>query len=342
MQPALTPVSNSGKLKFNIKTKSEKEYNLNIVNKEENITFTLEDLIDFPVKIFELKTSFKELKELDENFFVFRNAEKLMNGIKTCIESKKYLLEYNEEENCVIFGIENDFFENGVANIKIPEKEQDLKTQVDSLIRVVSELKEEIKKYKNDEKSKEEAAINSFNGSSFLTNDEKILISKWVHPNKIIKFNMLFNTSKDGDSSSTFHYYCDGVFPTVTVILDTSGRRFGGYSTQNWCQSTVGGSYTRAPGSFIFNLSNKKKFDLISQVDGNSQNAVYRHNSYGPTFGGAHDLCLYSSCRSNNNSYVNKSSSSAYNTENNNNLFGSSGTTNFQVSYYEVYQVVFE
>ena len=74
MQPALTPISNSGKLKFNIKSKTEKEYNLNIENKEENITFTLEDLIDFPVKIFELKTSFKELKESDENFFVFRNA----------------------------------------------------------------------------------------------------------------------------------------------------------------------------------------------------------------------------------------------------------------------------
>ena len=341
MQPALTPISNSGKLKFNIKTKSEKEYNLNIVNKEENITFTLEDLIDFPVKIFELKTSFKELKESDENFFVFRNAEKLMNGIKTCIESKKYLLEYNEEENCVIFGIENDFFENGVANIKIPEKEQDLKAQVDSLIRVVSELKEEIKKYKNDEKSKEETAINSFNGSSFLTNDEKKLISKWIHPNKIIKFNMLFNTNIDGDSASTFHYYCDGVFPTVTVILDTSGRRFGGYSTQNWCLSTQGGNYARAPDSFIFNLSNKKKFDLISQVDGNSKYAVYRNNSYGPTFG-AHDLYLANSCKSNSSSYVNKNSSSAYNTENNNNLFGTSGQTSFQVSNYEVYQVVFE
>jgi len=229
-----------------------------------------------------------------------------------------------------------------VANIKIPEKEQDLKAQVDSLIRVVSELKEEIKKYKNDEKSKEEAAINSFNGSSFLTNDEKILISKWVHPNKIIKFNMLFNTSKDGDSSSTFHYYCDGVFPTVTVILDTSGRRFGGYSTQNWCQSTVGGNYTRAPDSFIFNLSNKKKFDLISQIDGNSNRAVYRNNSYGPTFGGGHDLYLANSCKSNTSSYVYKNSSSAYNTENNNNLFGSSGQTAFQVSNYEVYQVVFE
>ena len=72
----------------------------------------------------------------------------------------------------------------------------------------------------------------------------------------MIKFNILFNTAKDWDRSSTFHYYCDGIFPTVIVILDTSGRRFGGFTTQNWCQSSVGGNYSRAQYSFIFNLSN--------------------------------------------------------------------------------------
>ena len=146
---------------------------------------------------------------------------------------------------------------------------------------------------------------------------------------------MLFNTSKDGDSSSTFHYNCDGVFPTVTVICDTSGRKFGGYSTQNWCQSTIGANYSRAPGSFIFNLTNKQKFDLIDQYN---TNAVYRHNSYGPVFGAGYDIYLANQCKSNGSSYCNKSS---YNTGNTN-LLGGNGSTSFQVSYYEVYQVVFE
>ena len=89
---------------------------------------------------------------------------------------------------------------------------------------------------------------------------------------------MLFNTAKDGDSASTFYCYCDGIFPTVTVICDTSGRRFGGYSTNNWGQSPIGSSYTRASGSFIFNLSNKQKYDLIDQAN---KSAIYKHNSYG-------------------------------------------------------------
>ncbi len=91
-----------------------------------------------------------------------------------------------------------------------------------------------------------------------MNNDEKKLISKWIHPNKIIKFNLLFTTAKDGDSSSTFHYYCDGAFPSVTVVLDTSGRRFGGYSTISFAQLSVGAYNCWAPGSFIFNLSNQK------------------------------------------------------------------------------------
>ena len=325
---------NSNKFKFKVKSSSEKSYNLTVLYKEDNFVFTLEDMADFPVKVFELKGTLKELKEIDDNFCIFRNTERLVNGIKACIDLNKYSIKLDEKEDIILFEIKNEFFENGSVIIKIPEKEQDLKLQVECLTKVVAELKEGPKNNKNREKLKDDAAINSFEGTSFLNNDEKKLISKWISPNKVIKFNLLFSTNKDGDSSSTFHYYCDGIFPTVTVVLDTSGRRFGGYSTQNWCQSTVGANYARAPDSFIFNLSNKQKYDLNKF----NTNAIYRHNSYGPTFGGGHDLYLANSCRSNTSSSCSKSS---YNTGNNN-LLGGSSSTSFQVSYYEVYQVVFE
>ena len=146
---------------------------------------------------------------------------------------------------------------------------------------------------------------------------------------------MLFNTNIDRDSASTLHYNCDGIFPTVVVILDTDGRKFGGFSTQNWCQSAVGGNYSRAPNSFIFTLTNKEKFELTDQFE---NNAVYRNNSYGPTFGGGYDINLYNQCKSNKNSYCSKSS---YNTGNNN-VLGINGSTYFQVSNYEVYQVIYE
>ena len=196
-------------------------------------------------------------------------------------------------------------------------------------------MRKEIQKIKIKEEEKDEAAVKSFNGTSFLKDEEKKQISKWIHPNKVIRFNMLFNTANDGDRSSTYHYYCDGVFPTVTVIVDTSGRRFGGYSTHCFCQSPIGNNYSRAPDSFIFNLSNNKKFELIDNLN---TSAIYRYSSYGATFGGGNDLYIADQCLSNTSSYCKKSS---YNTGNNNLLEGN-GQTSFQVSNYEVYQVLFE
>ena len=55
-------------------------------------------------------------------------------------------------------------------------------------------------------------------------------------------------------------------------------------------------------------------------------------------FGSGFDLCLASGGKSNNNNYSTKS---IYNTGNNN-IFGNNGQTNFQISNYEVYQVIFE
>ena len=65
-------------------------------------------------------------------------------------------------------------------------------------------------------------------------------------------------------------------------------------STNNWGQSPIGGSYTRASGSFIFNLSNKQKYDLIDQAN---KSAIYKHNSYGLTFGGGINLTLSDSAK---------------------------------------------
>ena len=86
---------------------------------------------------------------------------------------------------------------------------------------------------------------------------------------------MLFSSEKDEDSYSTFHYYYDGIFPTITIILDTEGRKFGGYTINNWLQPTEGEVYSRAVDSFIFNLSNKKKYKLIDNLD---SNAIYKSN----------------------------------------------------------------
>ena len=146
--------TNSSKINFKLLPNSEHPYNFILLNKEDDLTFNFQDTKDFPIKFFELKISMKELKELDDNFCIFKNTERLINGIKTCIESEKYAWKYDEKENCIIFEIKNAFFENGSVTIKIPEKEQDLKTQVDGFTKMVAEIKKELYNYKNNEKLK--------------------------------------------------------------------------------------------------------------------------------------------------------------------------------------------
>ena len=63
----------------------------------------------------------------------------------------------------------------------------------------------------------------------------------------------------------------------------------------------------QAPGSFIFSLRNKEnlgpfKAPLKNQ---NYGHAIYAYYGYGPTFGGGHDICIYSYAASNLHSYTN-------------------------------------
>lgn len=226
-----------------------------------------------------------------------------------------------------MLGMKNDLFNNGVITIEIPErKDSEIKKELES-------LKNEMNKFQI--QSKDEAAISSFKGTEILDESDKILISKWIHPHKIIKFNLLYST-KDSDSASTFHYYCDGIYPTIVIVKEDSSykMKFGGYTTGTWLTPNGSSTYSRAPGSFLFNLTKKEKYDLNDSL---CQYAIYKNSSYGPIFGYSSnnaDLYLYNG----STSYCNKYS---YNTGDYN-LLGQSGKTSFSYKIYEVYHVIFD
>ena len=303
------------------------KYKLNIYYSDKEINFLFDDLDNSEIKIYKLYTSLEKLCKENDDFSLFKTTSKLIKVINTCLESSNFSIEIQKNHN-LQFEIKSDFFNNGSIKISIPEI-YDFKSpgEIDSLKQYISIYKSQ---------SKEDAAIKSFKGTEILDDLDKILISKWIHPHKIIKFNLLYST-KDGDSSSTFHYYCDGIFPTLVVVKEDSSYKmiFGGYSTHTWqVPNGSSGYYSKAPDSFLFNLTKKEKYELTDNL---SNYAVYRHSSYGPIFGYSNsnaDLYLYngSTC------YCNKYS---YNTGSYN-LLGKSGQTSFSYKVYEVYQVIFE
>ena len=316
-------------------------------SKEDNATFFVQNLKDFPIKTYELKITMDDIEKMEEfENFKFKNMEKLCNIIRKYINSDKYEIIFGNDENYIKFRIKSELFENDQVDFKIPEKGVDLniKTEIDALKVNFDEINKIIGDNKEffyeKSKTKEECAKKSFYGTSILNDEDKILISKFIDPHRKIKFNLLYSSSKDGFTSAYFHDYCDNTFPILIVIYDSSSRRFGGYSTQSFRQPSNGYYNGRAPDSFLFSLTNKQKYELFDQT---SANAIYRYNSYGPCFGyhssgtGYYDLYISNNSNSSScNCYKNIYNTGSYN------LLGGSGQTSFTISYIEAYQVIFE
>merc|ERR1719382_1895351 len=84
---------------------------------------------------------------------------------------------------------------------------------------------------------------------------------------------LLYQASKDDDSSSNFHSRCDGKGATVVIIETTKGTVFGGFSDVSWSSSS---GYSTSTKSFLFQLRPSMK--RYSKKNGSSY-AIYRHSS---------------------------------------------------------------
>ena len=141
------------------------------------------------------------------------------------------------------------------------------------------------------------------------------------------KFTLLLRGTRDGFDSAKFHQLCDNKGATISVArIKDSKQIVGGYNPLNW--NSQGGQYLNTNDSFLFNITDHNNLNSakIGRVFQNQQNAIYNHSSYGPTFGGGHDL----------------------RSQGNNNWVASNGHTytninfpsNFVIDEYEVFQVL--
>jgi len=117
-------------------------------------------------------------------------------------------------------------------------------------------------------------------------------------------FSLLWRGSRDGFDAETFHRLCNGKANTVTVIKNTNGFIFGGFTSIPWSSS---GNYEADSTAFLFSLTNPSNTLLKLKVKP-GQNAVSHYSLFGPTFGGGHDLYVSSLSNTNRNSFMNFSS----------------------------------
>ena len=96
------------------------------------------------------------------------------------------------------------------------------------------------------------------------------------------KLDLIYRATRDGATADAFHKKCDNQGPTLCLYKNDKGNIFGGYASISWENSGCG---KKAPGTFIFTLSNiynipPNKFDLKINQDG-----VFHYNNQGPVFG---------------------------------------------------------
>ena len=153
------------------------------------------------------------------------------------------------------------------------------------------------------------------------------------------QFKLLYRASRDGFQTSNFHAKCDNQPRTLTIIKTTEGYIFGGYTEVAWDSTN---NWKVDPNALIFSLVNVRSTPLLIPVKVGNKHSIYCHASYGPTFGGGHEIYISNNSNTANTSYSNFGHSydlklfSYDSTEAKSFLAGS---YNFQTSEIEVFQL---
>ena len=164
-------------------------------------------------------------------------------------------------------------------------------------------------------------------------------IESWLSEDGVSEdLELLYRGSRDGWKASDFHAKCDNKGATITMIHSSDGFIFGGFSdkpwtsTDKWCESDKSCLFSfKSPSNEVGTAKMRIKQNMCSQV-------IYHGSSYGPTFGGGHDLHIANDANN---------SSSAYSVLGNTYEIPPGqtdtflvGSKNFKVSEIEVFQII--
>jgi hypothetical protein len=164
------------------------------------------------------------------------------------------------------------------------------------------------------------------------------------------RFSLLWRGSLDGFKAKNFHDRCDGHTNTLTVILDTEGNIFGGFTPLKWEWRVWNGKWgndnnclkaDESLQSFVFTLKNPhnisaRRFPLKSTM---KQQAIDCNFKSGPYFGcSPPDMIVSDNCNANTHSFTFLGHIYTNDTGLNNDIVFT-GSRYFQVKEIEVFEI---
>ena len=156
------------------------------------------------------------------------------------------------------------------------------------------------------------------------------LLLKIISKNNIkIILNLLYKATIDSDKAEIFHKKCDFAKNTLVLVKSKNGKRFGGYTTQDWNGNSV---EKKDDNAFVFSLDKMAIYDIIPGED-----AIGCYPNYGPVFLGC-QIRIYDEFFTKGGTTYEKGLN--YNTQEDFELTG--GLKKFEVKEIEVYSVDLE
>jgi len=196
----------------------------------------------------------------------------------------------------------------------------------------------------------EEITING--SSSLITSEHLSKLKEWIpKPSSPSSFaqacrlDLLYKGSQAGFTAKKFHEKCDNKSPTISFIKSKEyGRIFGGYTVQNWTQTTspIPAHYERKDDTaFIFSLTHNEKYPVIPSksainiYQGNPGSSVKYGNS-------SADILIRDTCNTvdNHSSFPGSYKCSKFPTQTEESKAYLAGSYNFKVEEIEVYKIV--
>ena len=241
---------------------------IKVINKsnKENTFFSYEDNLE-------------NLYKLDRYFMAFENIEEIKNNLIELLCEKEFFKIEKSEENELklilkasigkkIKNIEFILTKNGIGNHNIINLLMGKINSLENKLKVYESLFSEEIKFKKEKEKLKDYLI----GESIVTLnkiEEYNLIKEGIHRqlpeliNAKIKLELIFKSSRDGETARDFHKFCDRKGPTVTLIKTDRKNIFGGFLSRDWKNE---GDDCKDNKAFLINLKKKKFIKIMEKI----------------------------------------------------------------------------
>ena len=318
---------NSASAPLSTKPQKEKELILESENKQYNLKLYILSDIYLEIKEKEKITneiyvgnfSLKNLTELSKAFRVCDSLDEAFDTIVSIYESKKIILNKNNDEMVMILKADLPNGKTEEAKLILRKKEVKKDVLIEELVKRINLLEEKNKNlekkqaefedlFKDEIKLKKKLKEIKFD-SKIIENKEDVnfIIDKIIkeYPNTNIdtfQSNLLYRATRDGDNQNSFYNKVEGKRKTLSFIKTKKGIRFGCYFDIDFKR---GNGHTKDKKSFVFSIDRKKIY--------NNKPENYQINN-GSDIISLYDrpICVVSNFLSNNNSYTSKTTPSSF------------------------------